>query len=334
MRVLITGVGGFAGSWLAEHCLARTDVEVTGVVRSRARLGNAAALVRRIEIAEADLRSPQAVRRVVAEAKPEVVFHLAGQSFVPRAFEDPVGTLQDNAVGQINVIQAVLEEASNARLLTVGSSTEYGLVRPEESPVDEDVPLRPSDPYGVSKVAQDLYAFQYFVSHGLKTVRVRAFNHTGPRQSEEFVASAFARQIAEIEAGVSAPEMVVGNLSGVRDFTDVRDMVRAYFLAATEGEPGEVYNLGTGDGRRIDQLLGTLGGYSQVHFTIREDESRMRPLDVPSVVCNATKFRQRTSWEPQIPFERTMLDLLDYWRDRVNQQRLQAPQPALALPAP
>jgi GDP-4-dehydro-6-deoxy-D-mannose reductase len=314
MRVLITGISGFAGSFLAEYCLAQPGVEVFGVVRARTRLGHAAPLAAQVAFCEADLRDAGAVDRVVAQTRPDVVFHLAAQAFVPAAFDDPVGTLLDNAVGQLNLTQAILRRCPQARVLVVGSAAEYGLVRPEENPVDESVPLRPTDPYGVSKAAQDLYAFQYFISHQLQAVRVRPFNHTGPRQSDAFVASRFARQIAAIEAGLIPPELLVGNLTAVRDFSDVRDIARAYFLAATEGEPGEVYNLGSGRGVQIKDLLGILAAYCRVPFTIRDEPALHRPLEVPALVCNAAKFRARCRWEATIPLEQTLLDLLNYWR--------------------
>jgi len=180
------------------------------------------------------------------------------------------------------------------------------------------VMLRPADPYAVSKVTQDLMGYQYFASNDLQAIRVRPFNHTDPRQRDDFVASRFAKQIAEIEANQRIPELQVGNLSAVRDFTDVRDMARAYFLAATRGVPGEVYNIGSGAGRRVDEVLRTLAAFSQVYFTIREDPTRLRPPDVPSLVCNSAKFRAQTGWEPLIPFERTMNDLLNHWRSEIS----------------
>ena len=184
-----------------------------------------------VRLLQGDLRDSASVDRAVREARPEVIFHLGGQAFVPRSFDDPEGTLLDNAIGQLHLIQAVLRHRPLARLLVVASSSVYGLVRPEENPVHEDVPLRPVDPYGVSKATQDLLAYQYGVSHGLQAVRVRPFNHTGPRQSDLFAPSGFARRVAEIEAGVMAPVLPVGNLAAVRDISDVRDVVEAYFLA-------------------------------------------------------------------------------------------------------
>ena len=329
MRVLITGISGFAGSFLAEHCLDKSGVEVVGLVRDLSRLGHAAPLEARCTFFRGDVRDGAAVDAAIQEGQPDVVFNLAGQASVAQAFSDPSGTLMDNAVGQLNVIQSVLKERPQARLLVVGSAYEYGLVRPEENPIDENVPLRPMDPYAVSKVAQDLFGYQYSLSHRLQAVRVRAFNHTGPRQSDDFVASRFARQIAEIEAGTKEPVLTVGNLTAVRDFTDVRDVVQAYFLAATKGQPGEVYNVGSGQGHRIEEILALLIGLSSVKVRVEEDQALLRPLDVPALLCDAGKLRQHTGWEPHIPLERTLSDLLDYWRQRVKNR----PEEPKAVPA-
>lgn len=317
MRVLITGLTGFAGSFLAEYCLARHGLEVGGLVRDMNRLSHASAFAASCRLFPGDVRDSDAVDDAIAQWQPEVVFHLAGQASVAQAFADPAGTLQNNAVGQLHVIQAVLRHRPDARVLVVGSAYEYGLVAPEENPIHEQVALRPTDPYAVSKVTQDLLGYQYFVSHRLQAVRVRAFNHTGPRQSVDFVASRFARQIAEIEAGTREPVLTVGNLTAIRDFTDVRDVVRAYFLAATRGEPGEVYNVGSGRGRRIDEILTMLVGLSRVPVMIREDAALLRPLDIPELVADASRLARQTGWVPQIPLERTLSDLLDYWRELV-----------------
>ncbi|HXI17364.1 MAG TPA: GDP-mannose 4,6-dehydratase [Chloroflexota bacterium] len=318
MRVLITGISGFAGSFLAEHCLEKRGVEVAGLVRDPARLGHAAALETRCAFLRGDVRDGAAVDAAMQESQPDIVFNLAGQASVAQSFLDPSGTLMDNAVGQLNVIQSILKSRPQARLLVVGSAYEYGLVRPDENPINEGAPLRPMDPYAVSKVAQDLFGYQYSLSHRLQAVRVRAFNHTGPRQSDDCVASRFARQIAEIEAGKKEAVLTVGNLTAVRDFTDVRDVVQAYFLAATKGQPGEVYNVGSGQARRIEEILTLLVGLSSVPVRVEEDEALLRPLDVPALICDAGKLRQHTGWEPHIPLERTLSDLLDYWRQQVK----------------
>ena len=320
MRVLITGIGGFAGSFLAEYCLARTGVEVAGIVRRTDSLGQSTHLSQRCAFYAADMRDAAAVAAAVRQSQPDVVFDLAAQASVSEAFANPTETLFNNAGAQLNVIQALLQHRPKARLLVCGSATEYGSVRPEENPIREDAPLRPSDPYAVSKVTQYLFGYQYFVSHQLQAVRVRAFNHTGPRQSTGFVASRFARQIAEMEAGLADPVLTVGNLTAVRDFTDVRDVARAYFLAATQGKPGEVYNVGSGQGRRIAEVLGLLLGFSRVQVTVEEDPALLRPVDVPALVCDASKLRAETGWEPQLPLERTLSDLLDYWRQEIERE--------------
>jgi len=205
--------------------------------------------------------------------------------------------------------------------LVVGSADEYGMVRPEELPIDEDTPLRPHNPYAVSKVVQDMLGYQYFASHGLHVVRVRPFNHIGPRQSPAFVTAAFAKQIAEAEAGRNPPIVKVGNLEAKRDFTDVRDMVAAYHLALSKGEPGEVYNIGSGIARSIEEVLDILLAESKIELTVQEDPARLRPSEVPMVACDARKFRACTGWEPHIPLEESLRDTLDYWREEVEEEK-------------
>jgi GDP-4-dehydro-6-deoxy-D-mannose reductase len=204
--------------------------------------------------------------------------------------------------------------------LVVGSADEYGLVRPEELPIGEDTPLRPYNPYAVSKVVQDMLGYQYFASHSLHVVRVRPFNHIGPRQSAGFVTAAFAKQIAEAEAGRSPPVIKVGNLEAKRDFTDVRDMVAAYYLALSKGEPGEVYNIGFGTARSIREILDILLAESKIELTVQEDPTRLRLSEVPIVACDSRKFRECTGWEARIPLEESLRDILDYWREEVEKE--------------
>ena len=246
------------------------------------------------------------------------MFHLAAQSNVQRAFQDPESTIVNNIVSELNLLEALRKSAPEARIMITGSSEQYGLVSPENIPIDEDTPFRPNNPYAVSKVAQDTLALQHFLSYGQKTIRVRPFNHIGPGQSEHFVTAAFARQVALIEAGKQEPVIYVGNLEAERDFTDVRDMVRAYHLVVTMGEPGEVYNIGYGKGLSIQWVLDTLIAMSNVKVEVRQDPARMRPSDIPSLVCNPTKFRTLTGWQPTIPIEATLRDVLDYWRETVR----------------
>lgn len=320
MNVLITGITGFAGSHLAEYILAEhPGVEVHGIIRWRSRMDNIAHLAGtgKIHLHEADLKDMVSLRKALAAAKPDRIFHLAAQSFVPTSWKLPAETFMINSVGQINLFESVLELGLDPRVQIAGSSEEYGHVNPDEVPMKETNPIRPLSPYAVSKVAQDFLAYQYFMSYGLKTVRTRGFNHTGPRRGDVFVTSNFARQIAEVERGLREPVIYVGNLEAKRDFTDVRDMVRAYWLALEKGEPGEVYNVGSGKTIAMSEMLDMLLKMANVKVEVRVDPERLRPSDVPILLADPTKFQALTGWTPVIPFETTLRDLLDYWRARV-----------------
>jgi GDP-4-dehydro-6-deoxy-D-mannose reductase len=318
MRALITGITGFAGSHLAEYMLAEhPGVEIFGLRRWRSRMENIAHLESKVRLLECELRDATAVRVALERSRPDVIFHLAAQSFVPASWVSPADTLTANIVGQTNLFEAIRELELDPVVQLACSSEQYGLVLPDEVPIRETNPLRPLSPYAVSKVAQDMLGYQYFQSYGLKTVRTRGFNHTGPRRGEVFVTSNFAKQIASIEAGLQEPVLRVGNLEAVRDFTDVRDMVRAYWLAATKGKPGEVYNLATGSGITIRAMLDLLLSLSHAQVEVETDPERLRPSDVEVLIGDSSRFRADTGWEPRIPFATTMRDLLDYWRDRI-----------------
>lgn len=319
MRALVTGVTGFAGSHLAEYLLAEGGSDVYGTCRWRSRLENVSHLVDRIHLVECDLRDRTSVDQMIQSIRPDLVFHLAAQSFVPTSWNAPEETFITNVISQINLFEALRAAGIQARVLVTGSSEEYGLVRPDEVPIRESNPLRPMSPYGVSKVAQDLMGYQYAQSYGMHIVRTRAFNHTGPRRGHVFVTSNLSRQVAEMEAGLREPVLEVGNIEARRDFTDVRDMVRAYRLALEYGEAGQVYNMASGTAWSVGEVIAILQGLSRVAFAVRQDPARMRPSDVPLLIGDATRFRDLTGWAPAIPFERTMLDLLDYWRERVGQ---------------
>jgi GDP-4-dehydro-6-deoxy-D-mannose reductase len=317
MRVLITGFTGFVGSHLADHLVARGDVEVLGTHRWRSRMENVEHLAGRVRLVECDLRDPAAVRRALATTRPDRIFHLAAQSYVPTSWLQPGETILGNVACELNLFEAVRDLGLDARLQIAGSSEEYGLVHPHEVPIREDNPLRPLSPYAVSKVTQDLLAYQYWMSYRLHVVRTRGFNHTGPRRGQVFVTSNLARQMAEIERGLREPVVWVGNLDAIRDFTDVRDMVRAYWLALEHGTPGEVYNICSGRGYTVREVLDILVGLTHVKVEVREDPARMRPSDVNVLVGDCSRLRALTGWEPTIPFEVTLKDLLEYWRQRV-----------------
>jgi GDP-4-dehydro-6-deoxy-D-mannose reductase len=317
MRVLITGVTGFVGSHLADILVARPGLEVYGAHRWRSRMENVEHLRERLTLVECDLRDPGAVRRLLSTVRPDRIFHLAAQSYVPTSWMSPAETITGNVTCQLNLLEAVRESGLPTRIHVAGSSEEYGLVHQHELPIREENPLRPLSPYAVSKVAQDYLAYQYWMSHRVHTVRTRGFNHTGPRRGEVFVTSNFARQIAEIEKGVREPVVRVGNLEAIRDFTDVRDMVQAYWLALERGEPGEVYNICSGRGYTVRQVLDILLGFASVHVEVREDPERMRPSDVAVLLGDCTRFQRITGWKPTISFEVTLKDLLEHWRQRV-----------------
>jgi GDP-4-dehydro-6-deoxy-D-mannose reductase len=318
MRVLITGITGFAGSHLAEYILAqRPEVEVFGIVRWRSRMENILHIRDKIELYEADLKDMVSLQGCIAHVKPDRIFHLAAQSFVPTSWRCPAETFAINAIGQVNLFEAVLSLKLSPRIHVAGSSEEYGHVNPEEVPMKETNPLRPLSPYAVSKVAQDLLGYQYHQSYGLRVVRSRGFNHTGPRRGEVFATSSFAKQIAEIEAKKREPVIYVGNLEAKRDFSDVRDIVRAYWLCLEKGEDGEVYNIGSGVSCPIKEVLDVLLSLSKVKVGVEVDQKRLRPSDVPILLSDSSKFIGLTGWKPEIPFRKTLSDLLDYWRERV-----------------
>lgn len=316
MRVLITGVTGFVGSHLAEYCLGLGH-EIAGTMRWRSQQENLEVVRSKVQLYECDLRDSTAARSVITEFRPDRIFHLAAQSFVASSWSAPAETLTTNVLCQVNLFEAMREAGLDARVQVAGSSEEYGQVLEGELPIKETNPLRPLSPYAVSKVAQDLLGFQYFKSYGQWIVRTRAFNHEGPRRGDVFVTSSFAKQIALAEAGKAEPVLQVGNLEARRDFSDVRDVVRGYWLALEHCEPGEVYNLGSGKDWRIADMANMLISMAKVPIEIRPDPARMRPSDVPVLLADTTKFREATGWEPTIPFEQTLQDTLDYWRGRV-----------------
>jgi len=318
MRALITGITGFAGSHLVEYLLEhQPQVEVFGTCRWRSPRENISHLLDKITLLEMDQTDLNSVYRALEKVRPDYIFHLAAQSFVPTSWSAPAATLDTNIVGQTNLFEAVRILGLDPVIQIACSSEEYGLVHPEETPIKEDNPLRPLSPYAVSKVGQDYLAYQYFQSYGIKAIRTRGFNHTGPRRGEVFVTSNFAKQLVTIEAGLAKPVIRVGNLDAVRDFTDVRDMVRAYWLAVTKAKPGEVYNIATGQGITIRELLDRLIALATVEVTIEPDPARMRPSDVEILIGDSSKFRADTGWEPEIPFDKTLQDTMDYWRERV-----------------
>jgi GDP-4-dehydro-6-deoxy-D-mannose reductase len=312
-RVLITGANGFVGGHLVRELRRHfPDATISGTVYGDGRpvgLDQAFAI---------DLREPEAVRALIADVAPEQIYHLAAQAYVPQSYSDPWDTLENNIRSQVNVSEACLKADIRPRMLIISSAEVYGTPVGKGAPLDESTPFRPNSPYSVSKVAQDLLGLQYFLSHGFPIMRVRPFNHIGPGQNPRFVAPAFAMQIARIEAGMAEPVIYVGNLDAQRDFTDVRDVVRAYRLILERGMPGEAYNLSSGTNHTIRRLLEILVGLARVPVSVEVDPERFRPIDAQAVVSDSTLLRERTGWQPEIPFEQTLLDILEDCRARVR----------------
>ncbi|MCM8750026.1 GDP-mannose 4,6-dehydratase [Thermomicrobiaceae bacterium CFH 74404] len=312
-RALITGASGFAGRHLARRLTESGTWEVIGL---SARPHTPGSELHHHLVC--DLLNAELTRRTLSHWRPDVIFHLAAASYVPRSFADPAGTLVNNAVGQINLLEAARLLDPMPTVLIVSSSDVYGLVHPDELPVTEAQPFRPLSPYAVSKVAQDMLGLQYHLSYGMPVVRVRPFSHIGPEQSDRFAIASFARQIAEAEAGLAPPVLLVGNLDVERDLLDVRDVVRAYEMVATPGLAGQVFNIAGGRSWRLRDVLERLLSLSSISIEVRQDPSRLRPADIPMLRGDATALRQATGWVPEIPLEQTLADTLEYWRRSVR----------------
>ncbi|WDL95149.1 GDP-mannose 4,6-dehydratase [Alicyclobacillus sp. ALC3] len=326
MRALITGITGFTGSHLAEFLL-KQGVEVYGTRRIRSPLEHIRGILGDIHLVECELRDAFSVHEMLHTVQPDYIFHLAAQSFVPTSWNSPTDTLTNNVISQVNLMESIRRLDKNVRMQIACSSEEYGLVLPEESPIQETNPLRPLSTYAVSKVAQDFLGYQYFRSYGLHIIRTRAFNHEGPRRGEVFVLSNFAKQIAEMEMQLREPVLHVGNLQAKRDFTDVRDVVRAYWFALEKGEPGEVYNIGTGLSWTIQECVDKLLKLTDLNVEVKVDPTRLRPSDVELLMAGFDKLSTRTGWRPTIPLEQTVQDTLDYWRHKLRAERTTGERP-------
>lgn len=313
MRCLITGIEGFAGYHLARHLSARGDT-VIGTA-----FGPTSAAIAGYRVVSLDINRSDDVRGAIEDIAPEVIYHLAALSNVKVSWESTRSTLETNFIGAFNVLEAAASLGGNApRVLLVGSAEQYGPVPPERQPISEDCPLDPRNPYALSKVAQEYLGLNYFRTGRLPVYLVRAFNHSGPGQAPIFVASSFAKQIAEIESDGREPVMFVGNLTSRRDFTDVRDTVRAYATVVEKGDPGEVYNVCTGTPVGISEILNTLLAASSRKIRVEVDPKLYRPTDIPAFSGDRTKISTKCGWRPEIPLRQTLTDLLDYWRHEVR----------------
>ncbi len=321
MKILITGITGFVGSHLAEYILESfPKVRILGLVRWRAPKENIEHFLDKVSLCYGDLVDLPSLRSILAEQKPKIIFHLAAQSYVDFSFVSPIATLQANVIGTANLLEAIKElklSSGYDPVVHICSSSEcYGQVKESEVPITEDNPFRPASPYAVSKVGEDMLAFQYWVSWKIKTIRTRMFTHTGPRRGEPFVVSTFAKQIAAIEAGRIPPTVKVGNLESIRTFLDVRDAVKAYWLLVNKCPAGEVYNIGGTETMTVGEMLNKLLKLSKnKNITVKVDPSRLRPSDVTLQIPCIDKFAKATGWKPEIKFDKTLEDTLNYWRE-------------------
>ena len=328
-NVIITGVSGFVGSTLTDYILNLPDDnwQVWGIDRTSTPGPNLQQWANnpRFQMHSLDLADREALTTLIGQIRPARLFHLAALAFVGPSLTDPLATLNNNLTVTVNLFEAVravgLREIT--RIHNAGSSDEYGLVQPQDLPVNEDTPFRPNNPYAVSKITQDMLGQQYANTWGFQIVTTRAFNHLGPRQNPQLAASAFARQIAQAEAGQIAPVIQVGNLEASRDYTDVRDVVHGYWLALDSMDkpngcqPGQVYNLCSGQDYKMSYILQTLLAKSTRILEVQPDPARMRPSEIMVMRGDYSRFQLATGWQPTIPLDTSLRDLLDYWRSQV-----------------
>jgi len=317
INVLITGINGFAGSHLADLLVA-DGCSVSGISLNRD-LSNLSRINSKISIHYGDVRDSVVVNKILNEVQPDYVYHLAGSAFVPEGDANPKLVYEINVLGTLTVLDSVRSSHRSAKILVVGSGEVYGPVPEEKLPVKEDFPLVPITPYGVTKACADLLAYQYATAYKMDVVRVRPFNHIGPRQSPQFVCSSFAKQIVEIEKGLRKPVLEVGNLDVRRDFTDVRDVVKAYRTVLENAPRGEVYNIGSGKAWRIGDLVDILIRNSTAKgIKLKQQRVRVRENDIPCMCCDASKLENDWGWKPSISMRNTLQDLLEYWRKTIQ----------------
>ncbi|QEH66981.1 GDP-mannose 4,6-dehydratase [Cellulosilyticum sp. ST5] len=308
MRALITGVDGFVGYYLTNHLLEQGD-EVFGTTILPKYKNEA------IQVYKMNLLDEQNVINVIQEIRPDVIYHLAGQSAVGLSWDKPVLTMNINVNGTIHLLEAIRKHCIDTKVLVIGSSDQYGFIKAEECPIKEEKTLKPVSPYGISKMTQEQIASLYVKSYGMKIVMVRAFNHIGPRQGKNFVVADFASKVAEIERGAD-PIIRVGNLEAYRDFTDVRDIVRGYHLLINQGHIGEVYNIGSGKPIKIKYILDELIKKSTSPIRVEIDENKLRPIDIPIIQCDNSKIREHVGWKPINSIDDTLESILEYWRTK------------------
>lgn len=318
VRILITGITGFAGGHLATQLAKDKNLTLYGVVRNAS--GLLPSLQSKVTCFTGNLLSEAFVSEVLTETKPDVIYHLAGQAFVPQAWAAPWETIKLNVLPQLHLFKGLVALNLRPRFLSVTSSKVYGEAISDSMPLKETIPLRPDHPYGLSKATQDLMAQQYYLSHQIPTIRARSFNHVGPRQNPNFVSAEFAKQIAQAEKGLRPPLVRVGNLTPARDFSDVRDVVKAYIALVERGQAGHAYNVGSGNAVVIQTILDHLISLSHIKITVEQDPAKMRPVDYPISYGDISKIKADTGWQPEIPLKQSLEDILEYWREETSKE--------------
>ena len=312
MRALVIGGGGFVGPYLVRHLHNDLgyEVSVTKTEKEQLQLPEA-------KIYDCDILDKAQITKVLEMVRPDYIFHLAAQSSVSVSWKNPALTIDVNIKGGINVLDAIRELDYKPRTLLIGSGEEYGHIRQEDCPIKEDTVLRPGNIYAATKSCQNMLGSIYASAYDMDVVMVRAFNHIGPNQTPVFVVADFCKQVAEIEKGIKEPVMYVGNLSAKRDFTDVRDVVKAYALLVKEGVRGETYNVGTGHALAIQKILDKIISLSTSKIEVQVDPDKLRPVDVPIIEPDISKINKCTGWEPKISLEQTLKETLEYWRKQL-----------------
>lgn len=312
MNALIIGGAGFVGAYLIEYLTRDCKYSV-----SATKLPNEKIKSDSCSVYDLDILNPEQIENVLKMTNPDVIFHLSAQSSVKLSWENPQLTIDVNIKGSLNVLDTVRRLNLNTKIILIGSGEEYGYIKEDECPINEDNKIRAGNIYAITKATQNMIGTVYSRAYNMDIVMVRAFNHIGAGQSQMFVVSDFCKQIAEIEKGIKEPIMYVGNLTAQRDFTNVRDVVRAYGLLAEYGKKGETYNVGFGNAVSIQHILDTALSYSKVDIKVRQDSNKMRPSDVPIIVADTSKIREHTGWQPSISLNDTIQEVLNYWRNNV-----------------
>lgn len=321
-RVFVTGITGFAGSHLADYLVSQDEYDVAGTYISEHSLKNVEHIKDTIHLIKVNLTDYEKTFQAVKQTDPDFIFHLAAMPAVGDSYKKPAQFFTNNTTSQINLLEAVRNlQLKDCRILIVSSADVYGKVEEKDLPIDEETPFMPTNTYAVSKIAQDFLGLQYFVTYNFAIVRARPFNHMGPRQNTGFAVADFAKKIAQIEKGELKPILHVGNLNTKRDFTDVRDIVRAYTLLIQKGNPGDVYNIGSGKSHKMSDILDILISLAnvkiKVEIKVEVAGDLLRPEDAPDRICDNRKFVALTGWKPTVSLEKTLEDTLEYWRHLV-----------------